>query len=621
MNNGQSLRPLHSLAWLIALASAGCARSCKEDRPYVPYSIDAPAPAPSSPSAASAPVTVPTVDGSLPGVLFSPIKAQRAAEGAASIAVDGATVAAPAGKVFQWFVRADYDGDGTVDVAAWVQPKQPGAGELIWAKRNPGGGFAASATLTQPPASLQAPEGCKLEPELSLVGPHTLAVSIAQQCGEPASAARVRWIAVAMPTRQPATRLELSLEAQAGDELAVQVDASDRDGDLLDDVTVVFAATAEAAPFEVTGPVVGAELHYFDRPAGLSRDPHEPETSLRAHAARLGRSAKKKGSLAEVASGVRRLHRLHELLCEEPGAPAIKVQGQPLQCGASGAIGEADLAEIDAALKAPDVMAALAAEERMERAGALTEPRKLSEARARLDKGIAWQNVDTVEIAVAPLIAPADAPGWGALSFAADGALLVRQNGAVRRVEPGAAQASPEAPGAWPMAVTSPDASVALKGVVDPGDGTPLRARFRQGSADKDVVLPVMSPVGRAGARSPSQPWVVPISWGAAGLELLVNDVPVRIPSDLAVARSISVSGAQAPTASGPRSPDGKWLVVPSPVGLVVVGDKAAVWKNARLNEAHRKLRDCTVANDASAAACVEGNKVIRVVPKARDGG
>jgi len=61
-----------------------------------------------------------------------------------------------------------------------------------------------------------------------------------------------------------------------------------------------------------------------------------------------------------------------------------------------------------------------------------------------------------------------------------------------------------------------------------------------------------------------------------------------------------------------PRSPDGKYLVVPGPIGLLVLGGKPETWTV----EDPGALSECAVANGAAAAACVAKDRVVIVTPE-----
>src|SRR5262249_39694152 len=72
----------------------------------------------------------------------------------------------------------------------------------------------------------------------------------------------------------------------AGETLAVALDGRARDGAGRSDLAVTLTLTGAPPPLP-RGGEAKATLAYFDRPAGFSRDPTEPETSLKALAASL----------------------------------------------------------------------------------------------------------------------------------------------------------------------------------------------------------------------------------------------------------------------------------------------------------------------------------------------
>jgi hypothetical protein len=68
------------------------------------------------------------------------------------------------------------------------------------------------------------------------------------------------------------------------------------------------------------------------------------------------------------------------------------------------------------------------------------------------------------------------------------------------------------------------------------------------------------------------------------------------------------------PQKGAPRSPDGKILVVPGALGVVVAtGPKAELW-TALDGQA---LSDCVVANGATQVACIRGDRAILLSPQA----
>jgi len=601
---------------------AGCAKSCKEDRPYVPYAIDAAAPVAGS----SSTIAPPAPSGSGPS--FAVVRAERA-QGAAVLTIDGSVLAAPRGKLLHWYLKADWNGDGKDDVAAWALDEAGTQGELAWYQRQDKG-FAPAATLATAPPAWTVPEGCRIEAELSRVGPRTAFLLLQTACADAgASTTRPRWAAVISPARQPAVRVDAIVPpALAGEDLGVQADGSDRDGDGIDDVALVVSLSGEPAPLEAQGPAVSAELRWFDRPAGLSRDPHEPDASLRGHASRLSKVARKKGALAEVQSSVRRLHRLQAILCG--GATPLQVQGAPVPCGGSLGLQEAELAELEAAIKAADPAAAVAAIDRMERPSAQFDPKRLADARAHFEKGFGVAEAQVRDAPGAPMTGPAGVPAWGALAFEPSGALLVRENAGIVRIDPATLAASPAPAGSpahasWMVPLAAPAGSWMLEAVVDGCDGTPLRARMHASDGtSREVPLPIASDPSSFCGGSKVIPAAVPLGWNGQGLEALIAGSVVRISADPPKASLATAAGMGPIPPGAARSPDGRWAAAPLGWGVAVLGPngKATLWKSSRLQDAARKLRDCTVANDASAAACVEGSRVIWIAPERnKDGG
>ena len=80
-------------------------------------------------------------------------------------------------------------------------------------------------------------------------------------------------------SRRSAKRSSLA-DPPAGAKLSLELDASDVDGDRRDDLVARVAIEGAPPPFEA-GPRVTADLRWLDWPTGLSRDPEEPEASLK----------------------------------------------------------------------------------------------------------------------------------------------------------------------------------------------------------------------------------------------------------------------------------------------------------------------------------------------------
>lgn len=128
------------------------------------------------------------------------------------------------------------------------------------------------------------------------------------------------------------------------------VSLSDRDGDGHDDVVLSLQV-----PTAADGPGV-AELVYFDRPAGLSRDTAQPEASL-ASTAGFERPVVRRHP-DRLAANARRTIALHAALCG-PTAQVSIGAARGIACGASLALGHAFVALTAASAHAGDALTAL----------------------------------------------------------------------------------------------------------------------------------------------------------------------------------------------------------------------------------------------------------------------
>jgi hypothetical protein len=107
------------------------------------------------------------------------------------------------------------------------------------------------------------------------------------------------------------------------------------------------------------------------------------------------------------------------------------------------------------------------------------------------------------------------------------------------------------------------------------------------------------------GGAAPRMPAPAPLAVKSEGIEALIALGHVGPKTSLAEA-------VLRPHVAGtPRSPDGRRLVAPTPLGLLVTGgDKPELWRADGLPE-WTALSDCAVANDARALACVAAGRVL----------
>jgi hypothetical protein len=622
------------------LAATGCSRGCGKDRPYTPYAVDG------EPLALSAVPSPATQVASGPGLggdagNFVHVVGQRPGDPGGGFRIEGDTsITPPEGEAFILVFAADVDGDGVRDGVAWAASRDALGGRLLYYK----GGAAGAAPLAPKqlatlPGNLIGLPGCTAEPALEQIGPQTVAVSVHAACNpQPPGATKVRWVAVAAPAREPALREEITLaDPPAGAKLHLELDASDFDGDRRDDLVARVALEGAPAPFEA-GPRVTADLRWLDRPTGLSRDPEEPEASLkRTVSAEQARVSKKNDG---TAAALAQVARLYAWLCADSGTPLLAVSSGAIRCGASKALEDLSFVAVRAALAQGDVPRAVAAFEHLHwRPVTTTKPQRAEIEKVILKAAPATAPSVTRVFATVPDLDPSGAPAWGPLTFTPGGDLLVRTKAGLSMINvstgsEGAAQGIPS----WPSAVTSPDGSARWLSLYDACDGAALRVRFG-GPGDptfvappsgdlppgaRDLPVPVLPPVPARCTPGASAVALetIPLAWGAAGLEAWMGGEPVVIAPDFTQARPVSGVGSlgQNVHAGSPRSPDGRSFARGTKLGVLVRGPKAwQMWRPADLEGAYAyaDLRGCTAANDARAVACVRSGRLIAMLAPA----
>lgn len=589
-------------AAIVTLELASC-KGCRTDHPYVPYSIVEDA---GDSDAAgdddSGPIDAPAGE----------VSATQAPAHSTRWTLGGVSVAAPAGQVFELGIARDVDGDGHLDFVALVRRdgQDTDLGTLVLYKWE-GEALAAPTTIAESPAfNLAGTADCQPKRKLSAIGHHSVWIELGYQCATRSGKEPLRQVSVWTLRAQP----RLHFSAQIADppgapQLSIGVEAPDIDGDGLDDVVVHVAIAGGDAPFEPL-PKVSATLRWFDRPAGMSRDPDGPDGSLRAMAAGLAVRAAKVKDAPQVLAQARGVRVLWSAICGEGQSPRIvHVLGGPaVACGSSRALEEAGLAEARAHAVLGDALGAIESLEQAQLSPATKTPARTKDAEAWINQVAPTVQATMVRsIAAVPQASRNMTPAWGALAFEPSGKLLVRTAAGVVRVDPDRgdeADASDITP--WPLAVSSPDGSERLARVYDPCDGIALHASFGA-QGDVDVPLPIDP---RLGARCNGKPQlvpVVPLAWGQGGLEMVVKGEPILVAQHRASALRAAL-GQVTPHGSA-RSPDGKTFAFPTSLGVLVVGARARILRAPDVDGTYTDLRDCTVSDDATHVACVHAGK------------
>lgn len=595
----------------LVLASAslgGCAKSCKNDHPYVPYAVGDEAGHDTDP--ASSPAPPPSGASGGEGVLKAP-------PASTTWRVEGLELVAPEGREFVLALAYDVDGDGKKDVLALARPPAKTAppvtaGDILFYRAS-GGAKPAFAPIASAP-DVRVDAACTPVARLERVGPRSAFVELGAAC---TTGTTSRSLFVVRLGASPSLAFDAVLtDPYAAPKLTVDVDGTDRDKDGIDDIALKFTIEGGGPPFE-PGPRMTAKVAFFDRPAGLSRDPDEPEASLRAAAGQLAARATKPKEAASVPQAVQQLRALYRAMCVEAGAPRIgKLRGgASLTCGNSKPLEDAGLAEVRAFVTQGDAIRAFAAADVAQRAPATRTPARTAELEAMLREvapAATASNVRTLAVMVDGVTG--SHPSWAPIAFEPSGKLLVRHGSRVVRVDPETGEdAEAEGLPAWSSQVVSPDGKLRWLEAYHACEGVALRATFAPtGDGDmKDVLLPVAPGLGArcAGVRGEAAT-VQPIAWGARGVEAVVAGVPLLVKPEVSKAGVLAAFTDEVPPLGSPRSPNGRSLAVVTTRGVIVKSDVTRLVR-ASAFEPWANLRHCTVDDGVLRLACIVHGKVV----------
>ena len=600
---------------LAALASllfgVSACNGCGPDKPYTPFGVASALP----PAPSEAPPTAALDAGAAPAPSvstgFPPRKAELVPGAPRAWQGSGLSLISPAERGFAQVLPADFDGDQKPDALAWLvsdpSAKDALPGEL-WYFRN----GAPGAKLCALPSFVPSGQDCALSVTLNQTGPHSATLDVSASCkAELIARSATRALVVVSPSVERPVLLTLRSAAAAPNEsLNFAVDSSDQDQDGRDDVRLTVSVgrvgSSEAA---------SADFAWLDRTAGVSRAASEPVQSLTRLAGRIAvRARTKHGGYAPERMG--NAIRLMSSMCAEGGvARLFDEDGSPFRCG--------DLTRVMDPLLGSDVEGALTQGDVGEAFAALGRDgwyfSKLSTAgRKQLERDVlrAVTRYDADEAFVArtsPLVPRL--PHYSPLWFESDGALLIRTDAGVTRVS---ADLSAETPlGAeagvpsWPLELAG-GSGVRVTGTSHACDRSELL--FNVSDAEHAVLPPLMTsllaarPASCAGHGTGPTVSIAPLGFDGSTLDALISG------SHLSTKAATSPPApAGLPALGTPRSPDGRTLVSPSSLGLLLTGDRKELWQTDKL-QAHAsagKFTDCVVANDARKVACVDAGRAI----------
>jgi hypothetical protein len=324
--------------------------------------------------------------------------------------------------------------------------------------------------------------------------------------------------------------------------------------------------------------------------------------SLSREASRILTRARGRKTSQSTPEEVGLIRRLVGSLCAESGAPRIfDEDGAPLRCG--------DLAATLARLSEAELASAITRGDHLEAFAVLARdgwhgPRLSDKVRSALVKELLGKvteaNVQPIMLSRQPL-PRRTMPRYSPLTFDGQGTLYVQTTDGLRRwndddaLEPVGTDAGVAS---WPLDVTAPDGRGFI-GVIHACDRSEVLLGFANSAGIPTDAVPTALLAPRPGPCNGKQPadGAPPAALGFEGGALsaivagsLVGKLPGGPPKMLGT----------------PRSPDGKWLVTVTPLGLFVTGERHELWRLADVSPAD--LGDCAVSNGALRVACVHRN-------------
>jgi hypothetical protein len=531
--------------------------------------------------------------------------------------LEGVTLQAPDGLVFQSALVSDFDGDGEKEAFALAHPAEGNEpGEVLFYRGRAAGEGLAIAGRIAPPPLLARDVSCLASRRLAGVGKRSVLVELGSTCTLHAPSGPLRWVAVLDAGTSPRIRFAATLADPPGaPTLSVEASVGDRDGDGRDDLAIRVTLEGGEAPFE-PGPRVAATVAWLDRPSGLSRDTGASETAFELLAKSATARAPRAKDAPAVPGFVAQARALWRAVCAEGGSPRIvAVAGTgAVGCGGARALEDLGLAEVHAYVTMGDPLRAALALDRAERAPAARSSAHVSEAQKWIAQLAPVATARLLRAAAGVPLAPrGHEPAWGPLVFEPSGKLLIRTGAGVVRLDPDEGDEAAANVADWPVAVTSPDGAHKWIDAYDPCDGLPVHALFEMthGENARGISLPVMPALGTRCAGSRSNPAkAIPIAWGPGGLEAIVEGQLILVSPDLASASPLANFLDQPRAPGAPRSPDGRAYVFSTEAGLLVRREgRSRLLRGSELDATYADQHDCTVSNDTTHVACVHAGQ------------
>lgn len=590
------LSPLLALALPAGIASC---QGCDHKKPYVPYTIDPIASAPSasaqaSPTSSVVVAPVASGPGRAPGVAAPP--------GATTWSLGGLVLAAPPGRVF--VAGVPFDG-AAPQALVFAADGAASAGDLLLYR----GTGAEPLHVGKLPDWFPGGAGCQHQAQLSRIGRATAFVEVVALCKADEPRRPHRWAAAVSVGERPRVGFELrAAQIPDGARLSIEPEASDRDGDGADDLAITLALDGMPLPLAPGGGGrASMTLKLLGRDGAWTQEPSEPGASLAALARWVAAQASKRDKAEDSLAQATRLRVLSAWACAEAGAPLVTTgDGAPLSCGDLGAtLEDLRLAETRALAALGRVSEAAAAAGSIRRAR--VKSKRASEADAAVHAAAPLRQVKARPLKATPV--PSEVAL--ALAFEPSGKLLVSTAGGVVRVDPSTLEESPAADvSAW-----NPRAELAgalrVAGGADPCKTERLRLHVRgEAGALRELLLPRLGSSAPLCPREPGERAAL-LDRDADGATALLFGKPTHISTD--GERLEMVGWPTSPSKPGAtRSPDGHWTAISLDDRVLVRGDGR--WETWRPSPFFT-LNACVAADGARAVACALDKGAVLLTP------
>lgn len=597
-----------------ALAALTGCDSCERDRPYTPFPVDA-----TATSAPSAPSGAPSAAASVQ---------QQPAVSASASALGSRKLEPPSGRFSvggrQIELAKEWQAERVLefpsqepsqpDALVWVTPTDPERwngpmGELRWFPLG-----SDPTRVLELPAFVPTGPGCMQDLRLARLSETTILLDVHARC-ERSLPQRTPNRAVALLGMNPTPSFLLGLriaEPAADETFVVSAASADRDGDGREDPSLQFELGVLS-----TQARANASLGWLDRAAGPSIDEGYFAAALDPKLRSWEQSLKKRAEIPGVRTQTAALRRLLSSLCQQSTVPRVfDWQGEPLRCPS--------IQQVAIKLARLDVSAALGQGDPLEAAHAAQFaatwlgglPKSESEGlRRRIAKALKSVKAERIAHGVRAVAPPADGSvRYSPLRFEPEGTLLVQiEPTKLTRIDLQGTATNLDAEAdvrPWPLSVTAPNGRRWLQ-VIPSCDRSELALALNGADGALLPLAPTRLLAPRPGVCRNPTAWpfkVAPIDWQNESPTALIDGAcwsgsmaqPCPAPAKL---------GAYIPGA--PRSPDGNRLVANTPIGPVVLGgSKPELWASAEPLDG--AWRDCVVANEARAIACInERNDVV----------